>query len=310
MSTTRCFSAGRAFIATLLGMTLTVPAGAAQDAMDGRSDAPMPAGAHMPMEQGAMPDRKPEPQEARRDGAVRPAAQRPKETLPNLTARAGWPEPVADSMPFGLLLFDLLEYRAGAGGDYARWDILGWRGGDYRRIWFKSEGARNFGKSGGDAEVQVLYGRLIAPFFDFQAGLRYDRRWGPEGSRGRALAAIGLQGLAPYRFEIEPTVFLSQNGDISARFTATQDILITQRLIVQPRIESNAAVQSVKAFGVGKGINDVELGLRLRYEISREIAPYVGVTWKRSMGQTADFLRNEGQRAETWQAVAGFRLWF
>lgn len=264
-----------------------------------------------PMDHGAMSKPK-APGHSMPMGRASPAdAGAGVKTLPNLADRAGWPDPVADQMPFGSLLFDILEYRAGEGTNFARWDVLGWYGGDYRRVWFKSEGTRNFpSRAGGDAEVQVLYGRLIAPFFDFQAGLRYDRQWGPDGSRGRALAAIGLQGLAPYRFEVEPTLFISQNGDVSARFTATQDILFTQRLILQPRFETNAAVQSVKRFGVGRGLNDVELGLRLRYEIRREIAPYLGVSWKRSFGETARFARGDGGDADTWQVLAGVRLWF
>lgn len=268
-----------------------------------------------PMDHGAMAKPKAPGHAMSMEGAPQQAAPATPgagvATLPNLADRAGWPEPVADRMPFGSLLFDLLEYRTGEGTDFAPWDVLGWRGGDYQRVWFKSEGTRNFpSRAGGDAEVQVLYGRLIAPFFDFQAGLRYDRQWGPGGSRGRALAAIGVQGLAPYRYEVEPTLFISQDGDVSARFTASQDILFTQRLILQPRFETNAAVQSVPRFGVGKGLNDVELGLRLRYEIRREIAPYVGISWKRSFGETATFMRADGGKAAVWQALAGVRLWF
>lgn len=268
-----------------------------------------PAGSRASMDHGAMA--KPEasapdmPMENAAPGATRESVK----TLPNLADRTGWPEPVADGMPFGSLLFDLLEYRAGKGTDFARWDVLGWRGGDYQRVWFKSEGTRNF-PSRGDGEVQLLYGRLIAPFFDFQAGLRYDRQWGPGGGRGRALAAIGVQGLAPYRFEVEPTVFISQSGDLSARFTASQDLLFSQRLILQPRVETNAAVQTVRKFGVGKGLNDVELGLRLRYEIRRELAPYIGVSWKRSYGETARFLRSDRQNVGSWQVLGGARLWF
>lgn len=303
-------------IALLLGAAVGFPAAAAQHAthdqpMPGMDMPAAPADAQAPMEHGGRSKPKPAAHEMPMGNAVPPKAGAGVKTLPNLADRPGWPEPVADTMPFRSVLFDVLEYRAGEGADFARWDVLGWYGGDYQRLWFKSQGSRNFpSRLGGDAEVQVLYGRLIAPFFDFQAGLRYDRQWGPDGSRGRALAAIGVQGLAPYRFEVEPTLFVSQNGDVSARFTASQDILFTQRLILQPRFETNAAVQTVRRFGVGRGLNDVEAGLRLRYELRREFAPYIGVSWRRSFGETARFLRSEGRDADTWQVLAGVRLWF
>lgn len=316
MMTTRSLRIPPAAFAAL-ALTLGTPAvGAQNEPMPGMdmpaSPAPAaPPASQSPMDRGAIS----EPETAAPAMPMEKSGLRSDgdgvKTLPNLIDRGGWPEPVADRMPFGSLLFDLLEYSAAEGTDFARWDILGWRGGDYQRVWFKSEGTRNFpSRAGGDAEVQVLYGRLIAPFFDFQAGLRYDRQWGRDGSRGRALAAIGVQGLAPYQYEVEPTLFISQNGDVSARFTVSKDLLFTQRLILQPRFETNAAVQSVKRFGVGKGLNDVEFGLRLRYEIRREFAPYIGVSWRRSFGETARFLRSDGRDADTWQVLAGVRLWF
>jgi copper resistance protein B len=227
------------------------------------------------------------------------------------TVGKNWPKPVEDSQGFGFLLVDQLEYRMKAGADTFRWDIVGWYGGDYNRFWLKTEGDwRTSGERGGEAEVQALYGRLIAPFWDFQAGLRYDEFSGAGFDRSRGFAVIGLQGLARYRFELEPALFISQDGDVSARLTATYDLLLTQRLILQPRLDFDAAVQSAENFGVGEGVNSLGLGLRLRYEIRREFAPYIGVHWLRRFGETADINRHGGGRANDLAVVFGVRLWF
>ncbi len=227
------------------------------------------------------------------------------------TVGKNWPEPVEDEMRFGYLLVDQLEYRVKHDGDTARWDATGWYGGDYNRLWVKSEGEwETTGERGGEAEVQALYGRLIAPFWDFQVGLRFDHFSGAGFDHSRGFAVVGLQGLAPYWFEIEPSLFISQNGDVSARLTATYDILLTQRLVLQPRLDFDAAVQSVEKFGVGSGVNSTGLSLRLRYEIRREFAPYIGVQWLRLFGETADIARRDGGGAEDLSFVVGARLWF
>ena len=222
-----------------------------------------------------------------------------------------WPEPVEDHMRFGYLLVNQLEYQVGDSANSFGWDATGWYGGDYNRLWLKTEGEwRTTGERGGEAELQALYGRLIAPFWDFQAGLRYDQFSSAGFDRSRGFAVIGLQGLARYRFELEPALFISQDGDVSARLTATYDMLLTQRLILQPRVDFDAAVQSAKKFGVGEGVNSLGLGLRLRYEITREFAPYIGVQWLNRFGETADLVRRGGGRADDIAVVFGVRLWF
>lgn len=227
------------------------------------------------------------------------------------TVGKNWPKPIEDSQRFGYLLVDQLEYRLKGGADTMRWDVTGWYGGDYNRLWLKTEGDwRTSGERGGEAEVQALYGRLIAPFWDFQIGLRYDQLSGAGFNRSRGLAVIGLQGLAPYRIEVEPALFISQDGDVSARLTATYDVLLTQQLILQARLDFDAAVQSVEKFGVGAGINSTGLGMRLRYEILREFAPYVGIHWLRRFGETADISQRDGGRAQDIAVVFGARLWF
>jgi copper resistance protein B len=231
--------------------------------------------------------------------------------LPPGTVGKKWPKPVEDRRRFGFLLLDQLEYRVQQGADTLNWDTTGWYGGDYNRLWLKSEGGwRTSGERGGEAQLQALYGRLIAPFWDFQAGLRYDQFSGAGFDRSRGFAVIGVEGLALYWFEVETALFISQDGDVSANLTATYDLLLTQRLILQPRLDFDAAVQSAKKFGVGEGANSIGLGLRLRYEITREFAPYIGVQWLARFGETADISQRGGGRVEDIALVFGVRLWF
>jgi copper resistance protein B len=231
--------------------------------------------------------------------------------LPNLADRSSWPSPVDDTAMYSFVLFDLLEYQRTSDLDALRWDILGWLGGDYNRFWFKSEGRKVFSsRESSEVEAQALYGRLIAPFFDVQVGLRYDQRLQRGANPTRVYAVIGLQGLAPYWFDIEPTLFISNKGKVSARLTATYDVLLSQRLVLQPRLEINAAFQKDEAIGIAAGLNDVELGGRLRYEIRREFAPYIGVTWKESIGATHRLVTREGGDPSHLAFVAGVRLWF
>ena len=231
---------------------------------------------------------------------------------PDGAFRKGWPSPVSDSENYSYTLIDLLEHRFNNNGSNTlRWDVEGWRGGDYNRFWFKSEGRTTLSTSGnGYGEIQALYGRLIAPYTDFQVGLRYDQYWGRQRGKGRAFLAVGVQSLVPFRFDIEPVLYISQNGDLSARFTGTYDTYITQRLILQPRIETKISLQKRESFGEGTGFNDIELGLRLRYEIRREFAPYIGINWEQSLGQTANFARRAGDPTSQLSLVAGIRGWF
>jgi copper resistance protein B len=217
---------------------------------------------------------------------------------------------VMDNHTYSLVLFDLLEYQRTGGANPVAWDMLGWVGGDFTRFWIKSEGAQSTVGSGGEAELQGLYSRLVAPFWEVQAGLRVDTRYGPGPDHTRVLAVVGLEGIAPYWFELEPAVFVSQRGDISARITGSYDLFLTQRLLLQPRVEMNAAVQRVAEFGVGSGLNDLDLGLRLRYEIRREWAPYLGVRWARRFAGTAELARLAGEEATESSLVGGIRVWF
>lgn len=207
-----------------------------------------------------------------------------------------------------LILFDQLEYAPGGEGRPLSLDAIGWYGGAKNRLWFRAEGEHLTSGGTGEGEAQLSYGRLVTPYFDALAGVRVDQQWG-DASPTRAHLAVGLVGLAPLRFEFSPSLFVSQDGDLSARLEAEYQLLITQRLVASPEIELNAALQEVPEWGVGSGLNDYELGLRLRYEIKREFAPYVGFSWTRRVGGSADFAREEGEGVSEGAFIAGLRVW-
>ena len=222
-----------------------------------------------------------------------------------------WPSPVDDNQIYRYLLLDQLEYRANSGGeDMLNYEFTGWVGGDYQRLWIKSEGDIGLTTGDSEAELQLLYGKLIAPFFYLQAGIRYDQTFSSQGGPGRAFGVLGVQGLAPYLFDVDAALFVSQDADISARASAEYQLRLNQRLILQPNATVNVALQRVEAFDVGSGLNDLELGLRLRYEINREFAPYVGASWTRKFGDTADLARQSGSSVEDFALIGGVRLLF
>lgn len=226
-------------------------------------------------------------------------------------APEGWPPPIHDSQVNSLVFFDQLEYRDGDGPGALGWDLVSWIGGDLSRLWIESEGQAL--TEGGEGEIErldLLYGRLISPFWDFQAGLGYQRAWGAGPGADRVSAVIGLQGLAPYAFEVDANLRISQDGDVSADLQATYDLLFSQRLVLQLRMEGIYAFQTVEELGMGDGLSSLGAGLRLRYEIRREIAPYLGVTWRRRYGETANLTRAEGKDPLDTAVVAGLRLWF
>lgn len=218
-----------------------------------------------------------------------------------------WPETINDSPIIPFVLVDRLEYHWNdEGADTRLWDAQGWIGGDWNKFWFKTEGEQAVGGETEEAQFEALYARLIAPFWYLQAGIRYDSKPMPV----RRFAALGIQGLALYWFEVDATAYVSDEGDVSANLEAEYDLLLTQRLILQPRFETNVAANEVEEAGIGEGFNDVTLGLRLRYEIKREFAPYIGVSWTRKLGDTADLAEAEGEEKKRTAIVAGVRAWF
>ncbi|MES2119375.1 MAG: copper resistance protein B [Pseudomonadota bacterium] len=203
------------------------------------------------------------------------------------------------------LLNNIMEYQARKGRDGYEWDSQAWYGGDINRLWLKSEGE---GASGiiERTEVQALYSRAIDPYFNLQGGVRYDFKPNPS----RVYATLGVEGLAPNFFELEGALFLSNKGELMARAEGYYDQRITQRLILQPRVELNFAAQNSPEIGVGAGMSDAEIGLRLRYDIRREFAPYIGVQYQRAFGATGRYLREKGDSAGQLEFVAGVRTWF
>jgi copper resistance protein B len=216
-------------------------------------------------------------------------------------------KPVMDDRIYGMLLVDQLEHGFDHPANTLRFNGLAWIGGDYNRLWINTEGTKRYSGALEDADVQALYGRLIAPFWDLQGGVRYFRPRPNAPSRGAAV--LGIQGLAPYWFEVQAAAFISHKGEVSGRVEVEYDLRLTQRLIAQPRVETNIAVQSVRELGIGRAFTDGEFGLRLRYEIRREFAPYVGVVWTGKFGQTADFARAYGEPVRNLGLVLGVRMW-
>ena len=201
---------------------------------------------------------------------------------------------------------DLAEVQVQRGRDGFEWDASGWYGGDLDRLWVKTEGDGAFGRPLERVEVQALWSRAIDPYFNLQAGVRHDFRPDPS----RTYAVLGIEGLAPSFFDVEAALFLSSKGELMARAEGHYDQRITQRLILQPRAELNFAAQDSRRLNLGSGLSDAEVGVRLRYDIRREFAPYLGVQYRRAFGDTRRFLRADGENLGGWSLVAGVRTWF
>lgn len=202
------------------------------------------------------------------------------------------------------IMVNMLEYQSQNGEDGYRWDGEAWFGGDIDRLVIKTEG-----EGGGDiedAEIQVLYSRAWDHVTDLQIGIRQDIEPNPS----RTYLALGVQTLLPTWFEAEGALFVGQRGQVLGRLDGSYDFQLTQRLVLQPRAEVNLAAQDDPAIGLGSGLSDAEVGLRLRYEFQREFAPYIGVSWERKFGGTADYARADGERAETTSFVVGLRTWY
>ncbi|BBD80164.1 copper resistance protein B [Aerosticca soli] len=210
-----------------------------------------------------------------------------------------------DNARITMLLVDQLEAFHGKDGNGQQWEIEGWYGNDYDKLWLRTEGERSGGKLD-DGSIEAFWNHTIATFWSTQLGVRTDAGEGPN----RQWAAFGIQGLAPYWFELEATGYVGPSGRTAARVRAEYELFFTQRLILQPEVEANAYGKSDPARHLGSGLSDASLGLRLRYEFNRQFAPYVGVVWTRRFGGTADFAREDGQGLFDRQWVAGFRIWF
>lgn len=209
-----------------------------------------------------------------------------------------------DTSAFGMVRFDQFEWRKVDNVDALEWDTQAWYGNDYDKVWIKTEGERLRGEV--EASSELLWDRVFARWWNVQAGVRHDVGEGPS----RTWAAFGIHGVAPYRFEVEATAYVGEQGRTALRFSGDYEGLLTQRLILQPKLEFNLYGKDDAANGIGAGVSDSEFGVRLRYEFRREVAPYVGLAWIRSYGNTADLARAAGRDTSEMQWLAGIRFWF
>ncbi len=220
--------------------------------------------------------------------------------MPGLVAAASKDDPILTKV-----LIDQLEMRVTDGPNPWVLDAQAWIGRDLNKLWFKTEVEVVDGNTE-EAEIQALYSRAIAPYWDLQAGWRRDIRPTPS----RDWFAIGVEGLAPYWFEVDAAAFVGEGGQLAGRLKAEYEWMFTQKWILSPEVEMNLYSRNDEAAGIGAGLSDMELGLRLRYEVRREFAPYIGVNWTGKFGNTADFARDEGEDTSDFQFVAGIRAWF
>ena len=212
---------------------------------------------------------------------------------------------LADEKSFGSVLFDNLEAVRSGGKNSGAYDVLARFGRDYDKLVIKAEGEVAGGQVQ-DARTEALWSHAVATFWDAQLGVRQDSGIGPD----RTWLAFGVQGLAPYWFEVDATAYVGNRGRTALRLGAEYELLVTQRLIVQPRVEANLYGKSDTARDIGKGLSDLTAGIRVRYEFSRQFAPYVGVEWAHRFGETADLARSAGEPTRSTRYVAGVRLWF
>lgn len=273
---------------------------AGHEAPSQKPPSPAPPEQHHPSHQPAEP-------------APSPPGQPPPTGLPPITdedRKAAFPElngqhTVHDDAIVTYVLFDQLEWQTGDGVTGLSWDNKGWVGGDINRFWFRTEGEIEDGDLA-DAEAHALYGRAIARWWDLVVGVRQDMRPGP----ARTWAAVGLQGLAPYWFEVEATAYVGESGRTHLRLESEYELLMTNRLVLQPLVELDLYGKSDPERGLGSGLSSMNAGVRLRYEIRREFAPYLGVTWNRKFFGTADLANAEGGDTSSARLALGVRVWF
>jgi copper resistance protein B len=275
------------------------PAGTVDHAAMGHGT-PMPQEAAQTMDHAAMGHDMPIP------------SDQPRTPIPPLTDAdriAAFPDvaghAVHDNAIHSYWLVDRLEGWNADPGTGVGWEALAWIGTDLDRVWLRSEGERVDG-SLESADIEVLYGRSVAPWWDVVAGVRHDFGEGPSQS----FAAIGVMGLSPYKFEVEATAYVGQSGQTGARLEAEYDTLLTNRLILQWQAEAELYGKDDAPRGIGSGLSTIEAGLRLRYEFTRQFAPYVGIVRERAFGGTAESRRDRFDDIDDTRVVAGLRIWF
>ncbi len=202
------------------------------------------------------------------------------------------------------VMIEQLEIHDADGDNPVTWEGEAWIGKDLNKLWLKTEGERVNGENE-ELELQALYSRAIAPYWDLQVGVRKDFK-----PVGREWGVLGVKGLAPYFFEADAALFVGDNGRTAARVQGEYELLLTQKTILTPEFEVNLYGKNDPEMRIGSGLSDVTVGLRLRHEFKREFAPYIGVEWAKKFGNTADFTRADGGDVSDTQLVAGIKAWF
>jgi copper resistance protein B len=249
---------------------------------------------HGPMDHGSM-----------QGGSAPPDARDPHAYSDGLVFGPDRQLKMADEQSFHSILIDRLESARARDRTTGQYDLQAWFGRDYDRLVFKAEGEFDDGRSE-EARTELLWGHAVAAYWDAQVGVRHDGGVGPD----RGWLAFGVQGLAPYWFEVDVAAYVGDKGRTALRLEAEYELLLTQKLILQPRIEANIYGKRDAERGLGSGLSGLTGGLRLRYEIRRELAPYVGVEWTGKYGATADYARAAGADAKEMRLVAGLRFWY
>ncbi len=224
-----------------------------------------------------------------------------------------FPEPIPDDKLYAFLLFEQLEYRVANDetDDHFGWEAQGWIGGDIHKFWWKNEGEAVFDDpDAGEMETDLLYSRLITPFWSFQLGVQYANEWGEGDNEDRWSGVIALQGLAPYKFELDNSLYISEDGDFTLEVEAEYDLRITQRLVLQPLLAMGFAFQDIPERSLGTGMTSVKFDLRLRYEIKREFAPYLGLRSSFLVGKTDNIAEASGEDTDQLLFLAGVRFAF
>lgn len=278
--------------------TATQRTGADHSTMD-HSDMDHSAMNHSKMDHAAM-------------GHARSDASQPKTPIPPITDadRAAANRPLHHAMSHGsgihqFYRFDRLEAWDADHGTGLHWEAEAWIGTDTDRLWLRSEGERESGRTHG-ADLELLYGRSVSAWWDVVAGVRHDFKPGDS----RTFAAVGVMGLAPQKFEVEATLYAGEGGQTAFVLEAERELLLTNRLILQPVVEAEFHGRTERARGIGSGLGGIEAGLRLRYEVTRRFAPYVGIAHERAFGTTADLRREAGEGVDETRVVVGVRVWF
>lgn len=285
------------------------PAKPSMDAMPmGHDMGSMPAGHDM----GSMTMPAAAPTDQAAMGAMPMGSSAPRTPVPAPTdadRAAAFPpvtsHPMHDNDTHSFVQFDRLEAWSADPGTGLTWDGTAWFGTDLNRLWLRSEGVRRDGHTA-EADIEALYGHSVATWWDVVAGWRHDLRPGAS----QDFAAIGVMGRTPYKFDVAATAYVGSGGQTAARLEGEYELLLTNRLILQPRIELNLFGRDDPQRGIGSGLSTMETGLRLRYEITRQFAPYIGLVQERSFGRTATFRRAAGEDATDTRLVAGFHIWF